>query len=107
MQPRVDELAKIGTDGGMIEAAVDDLLFRVAEFDDSTGQIIHKASGLTAKAWLDAQREKRPHWFAAQTDEQSELEASAFGAGNVTARGKLVKANPTLALARAKGRVVV
>jgi len=102
MQPRVDELAKIATDSGVMEVAVDDLLFRVAEFDDSTGQIIHKATGLTAKAWIDAQREKRPHWFAAQTDEHAELEASAFGAGNVTARGKLVKANPALALARAK-----
>jgi hypothetical protein len=102
MQPRVDELAKIGTDGGMIEAAVDDLLFRVAEFDDSTGQIIHKASGLTAKAWLDKQRESRPHWFGPQTDEHAELEHRAFVLGNVTARGQLVKANPALALARAK-----
>lgn len=102
MQPRVDELAKIATDAGVMEVAVDDFLFRVAEFDDSTGQIIHKATGLTARAWLDAQREKRPHWFASQADEQAELEQKAFGEGNVTARGKLVRGNPGLALARAK-----
>jgi hypothetical protein len=102
MQPRVDELAKIATDAGVMEVAVDDLLFRVTEFDDSTGQIIHKATGLTVKAWIDAQREKRPHWFAAQTDENAELEQKAFGEGNVTARGKLVKGNQAPALARAK-----
>jgi hypothetical protein len=103
MQPRVDELAKIITDDGVVHTAVDDILaLHVADFDDSTGQIIHKATGLTAKAWLETRRKDRPQWWGTYTDEQAELEASAFGAGNVTARGKLVRANPALALARAK-----
>jgi hypothetical protein len=103
MQPRVDELAKIATDAGLLEGAVDDFLkLEVANFDDSTGDIIHKATGLTAKAWLDTQREKRSYWWGTQTDENAELEQKAFGEGNVTARGKLVKGNQALALARAK-----
>lgn len=101
MLPNVEQLAKICTEAGVMDVAVDDVLFRASEFDDATGDIIHKATGLTAKAWLAKQRETRPHWFGPQNDEAHELEASAFGAGNVTARGKLVKANAALALARA------
>lgn len=103
MQPDPNELAKIATDAGVIDGAVDDFLkAHITEFDDGTGQIIHKATGLTAKAWLDMQREKKSYLFGTENDAQAELERKAFGEANVTARGVLVRGNPGLALARAK-----
>ncbi len=103
MQPKVDDLAKIATDAGVQASVLDDFLtLRTKEFDDSTGTIIHKATGLPAKAWIETLRETKSYLFGPQTDEHAELEHAAFVEGNLTARGKLVKANPALALARAK-----
>jgi len=107
MQPNVNDLAKIATDSGVMDVAVDDLLFHVAEFDDSTGDIIHKATGLTAKAWLNAQREKRdaifPIWDYVENADK--FGSYALPVGNAAPRSRNSPKTPPLGRIIFRGKI--